>query len=390
MAAEYVQRYLEAYADHFDLNPHIQLQTSVTLVERDSGRWKVKLSTGEIRLFDLLVASNGHYRVPRYPDVPGLDQWLKQNKAMHSAWYRRPQEFGKTVLVIGAGPSGLDISSEMAEHAEVVIHSVTGSTPEQIGNIKRRGRVSEFRDDGQVVFEDGLVEKDIDYCILATGYEMSFPFLPDGVLRTHYPPAVPPIPKHVFNSTYSVFPLAKHIFPLSPLDFTPNSIAFMGLLIKVAPLPLVEAQARMIVHAFAHPEALDSTQESIDIVTRYEAILAELGGDASTKSIYERWHVFKELEQFDYRDELYRISDVSGTGKEGIEGRVVVADWEKEMYIKKGVLRKFWVDLEKKGVAEDWVKDVGKGGLQEWVDLMKKILREAEKEEVEPDEKSKL
>ncbi|KAF9269681.1 FAD/NAD(P)-binding domain-containing protein [Marasmius fiardii PR-910] len=378
--ASYVLKYLHAYAEHFKLNQYINFRTSVQSVERDTtcGRWKITSSTGQTRLFDLVIVANGHYREPRYPDIPGLQEWLAKGKAMHSAWYRHPQDLGRTLLVIGAGPSGQDISTEMAEHATTVIHSVTDSPLGQTGNIKHRGRVTELKDSGEVVFEDGTSEAGVDFCIFATGYKMSFPFLSEDIIENQIPPTIPPLPHGLFNSSYSVFPLVKHIFPLHPQTFPSTSLAFMGLLIKVAPFPLVEAQAQMIVHAFAHPESFDSTRESVDIVTRYENLLSE--NQSNPNLVAKYWHVFEPLDQFDYRDELHRISGVPVTSQE----------WEKEVYLNKGILRKFWVDLERKGVADKWVRGVGKGGLQEWVDLMRKMIKQAQDEGTVSDPSAKL
>ncbi|KAG7089369.1 hypothetical protein E1B28_011059 [Marasmius oreades] len=378
--AVYVRKYLDAYAEHFQLKQYIKCRTSVENVERDttSERWKITLNTGKTQFFDLVIVANGHYRVPRYPDVPGSKEWLAKGKASHSAWYRRPQDLGKTVLVIGAGPSGQDISSEMAKYATTVIHSVTDSPLGQTGNIKHRGRVSELKNSGEVLFEDGTSEAGVDYCIFATGYKMSFPFLSEDIIKNQAQPTIPPLPDDLYNSTYAVFPLGKHIFPLHPQTFPSTSLVFMGLPSKVAPFPLVEAQAQMIVHAFAHPEVLDPTIESVDIVTRYEDLLSK--HQANTNLVAKNWHAFEPMDQFDYRDDLYRFSGVPITSQE----------WEKEAYLNKGILRQFWVNLERNGVADDWVRGVGEGGIQEWVELMRRMIKEARDEGVLADPSARL
>ena len=61
-----------------------------------------------------MVVANGHYRFPRFPDIPGLDKWLAAGKATHSAWYRRPADSGNTFLIVGRNISGRDIATEMA------------------------------------------------------------------------------------------------------------------------------------------------------------------------------------------------------------------------------------------------------------------------------------
>ncbi|KAJ3715117.1 hypothetical protein C8R42DRAFT_681732 [Lentinula raphanica] len=376
--AHVVETYLKSYAQKFSLSPHIQLNTSVETVERSTdGRWKVKLSSNEVEEFDFLIVCNGHYRVPRYPELPGLESWMATKHAMHSAWYRRPtHEYGDKVLIIGAGPSGLDISSEMAEYGVIIIHSIRGHGSQDLGNIKRRGSVIQLKDNGEVLFEDGTVEEGVSFCIVATGYETAFPFLPDpDIIRNALPPSIPPIAEALYNSTFHVFPLAKHIFPLGYKN--PN-IAFLGLLVRVVPFPLLEAQARATVHVFANPSALDSTREAVDIMSRYSDLSSELGSE-DPLLIAHAWHRFVEHEQFDYRDQLYEFADASTQqGTIGIGGRIVVPDWEKKMYDAKIVLRKFWVHLEKEGSADEWVRDVGKGGMHEWIELLERMLSKAE------------
>ncbi|KAF9467825.1 hypothetical protein BDZ94DRAFT_1287499 [Collybia nuda] len=369
--ASVVKKYLEDYADHFILTPYIQLKTTVKAVERDGFKWKVTLSTQQTCHYDLVIVCNGHYKVPRYPNTRGLGEWLNTGRASHAAWYRHPHNMGNIVLVVGAGPSGQDISTEMQTVATTVIHSITGVIREEIGNLKRRGRVVEFRSGGEVLFEDGTTESSIDHAILATGYEFSFPFFSDSIIRSQVPLPIPPFPREISNSTYHLFPLAKHIFPLQP-NFPVTSLAFLGLLIKVAPFPLVEAQARAVVQAFVDLESLNQTQEAVDIISRYEDLRSQSSDEIF---IAKEWHKFKPREQFDYRDS-YRE----------------VPEWEKEMYDNKNILRKAWIELVNRGEADNWVQGVGEGGPHEWIDLLRKMLRWAEEQGIHVTEfdKSKL
>jgi hypothetical protein len=387
--ASVVLEYLNDYADHFHLTPYIHLNTAVKAVHRDpaNSQWLVTLSTDAEPLpFDLVVVCNGHYNVPLYPDIPGLAQWLKSGKATHSAYYRRPHDIGNTVLVIGGGPSGQDISSEMRSCADTVIHSVPDAPHEDLGNLKRRGRVVQFHEDesgkGRVTFEDGTSEFGIDHCILATGYEFSLPFLHDDIIRSSFPPHDLPLLSPSLRMTKSsIFPLAKHIFPLQvPSTGTtscpPWGIAFVGrILARVAPFPVFETQARAILHAFAHPESLDPTKEMMDVMARHEVLRLRLESD-DPLTIVKAWHRFQPLEQFPYRDALHEFAwscRGKGTGK--------VAGWEKEMYISSPVLRKVWVELERRGEAGDWVRGVGRGDREseerkrEWLVVLNKMLK---------------
>lgn len=402
--ASVVLQYLNDYTHHFHLTPHIRLNTTVQAVHRDSSnsQWNVTLSTSETLTFDLIIVCDGHYRVPLYPDVSGLSQWLHKGKATHAAYYRRPHNIGNIVLVIGGGPSGLDISSEMRPFAHTVIHSITHAPNEDVGNLKQRGRVVQFHEceTGKVTFEDGTTESGIDHCILATGYQFSFPFFHDDIIRFEDPPAVPPLPQNLYYTPHSIFPLAKHMFPLygsstnttntntvattadttTTTTFPPWSMAFMGrILRRLAPFPLLEVQARAILHAFAHPESLDRIHEEKEFMSRHESLRLKLGTDDAV-AITTAWHRFEPLEQYAYREYLDEFSASSWSGS----GYGKVGEWEREMYLNRVVLREVWVELERRGEAGEWVRGVGEGdregeeGKKEWVEVLRKMLRWAE------------
>ncbi|KAJ8522333.1 hypothetical protein ONZ45_g1112 [Pleurotus djamor] len=393
--ARVVQTYLKDYASNFNLLPYICLNTSVENVSRDptNSHWSVKLSSNEERPYDNVVVANGHYRVPRYPNTPGVELWLKDGRAMHSV-------------------CGRDISTEMASipSTKTLIRSISGAPNEDLPpsvhdgkptgalvNQKQRGRVASYESGGKVVFQDGSVEEDVDFVILATGYELDFPFFSEDVLQQMYPPPIPPIPQGLYNSTSHVFPLAKHLFPLtSPTStsptYPPESLSFICLLMRVIPFPLMEAQAKAIVHVFSNPESLNQPMEAVDIVARYEDLLAafQKSGNASSDSELQRyiaknWHVLADLVQFDYRDELHRFASGNSTepSEEGSKSVVVVPEWVKRMYMKKDVLRRVWVELENKGDAGDWVKGVGEGASKEeaakqWVGVLERMLQYAD------------
>jgi hypothetical protein len=365
--AHVVQTYLEAYAAEFHLYALIRLNTMVKHAHWNSTKWLVRVSNGEEHEFDFLVVASGHFSVPRYPDTPGLSEWLASEKASHSAYYRRPGNFGATVLVVGDGSSGRDISAEMRGSSKTLIRSVPGAVSLDSGNLKIRGRVKEFRRAGEVVFEDGTSEFDVDHCILATGYEMSFPFFPQDVLPS-LPATVSPLPTVVYNSGWHIFPLAQHLFPLGD-KFPSTSLAFVALPRLTSPLPLAEAQAHAIVRVLAHPESLDITRERAEVIARYKKLRAQFGND--TLTIAKRWHVFEGDEFFESLDWL---REFSGAGRR-------TPDWFRAFWACHETLPALWRALEESGEAAELVKGVGEGGEHEWVDLMWKLLERAGNDE---------
>jgi hypothetical protein len=387
-----VLEYLNSYATHFDISKHIRVNTAVETIDWDPklSRWRVRTSqTGatsdnavEESTFDLVIVANGHYRIPYYPPTPGLSAWQKSGKVSHAAWYRHAHYVGDTVLVVGRGPSGIDVADEMRVVSKTLIHSYPEAVHEDLdgGALKHRGRIVEFLDahTGIVRFADGTTESGIDHCILATGYEHWYPFLPPHLLARGLPPPVPPLPPTLYNSGFHTFPLARQIFPLVAA-FPPSRLAVLALPYRIIPFPFAEAQTRAVLRAFAEPQALDPAQEAVDIVSRYEELRAKVGDDEL--AIARAWHKM-EYEQFKYRDELHRFA-----GGEYTRPEWMVKDWELEMWRHKVTLRAEWKELVRIGEAEKWVEGVGESGgeegVQEWVELTRRIVKRAEERQAQ-------
>jgi hypothetical protein len=108
--------YLRDYADHFELRPHIELNTPVAQVRPSTDRttedlWEVELEDGTVRLYRGVVVVNGHHWDTRMPQYPGTFA----GELIHSKDYKRPEQLtGKRVLVIGGGNSACDIAVEAA------------------------------------------------------------------------------------------------------------------------------------------------------------------------------------------------------------------------------------------------------------------------------------
>ncbi|WP_408871643.1 ArsO family NAD(P)H-dependent flavin-containing monooxygenase [Falsiroseomonas frigidaquae] len=65
-----------------------------------------------------VISATGTWSHPFIPDIPGRDSF--RGVQMHSAQYRRPQDFaGQHVLVVGGGNSGAQILAELSRHATV-------------------------------------------------------------------------------------------------------------------------------------------------------------------------------------------------------------------------------------------------------------------------------
>jgi cation diffusion facilitator CzcD-associated flavoprotein CzcO len=107
--------YLHRYADAFSLRDRIRFETPVEHAERKpKGGWEVTLGDGSVQEFDFLVVGNGHHWDPRLPDFPGKFD----GETIHAHHYIGPSDpidlYGKRVLVVGIGNSGVDITSELS------------------------------------------------------------------------------------------------------------------------------------------------------------------------------------------------------------------------------------------------------------------------------------
>ena len=235
--------YLQDFAEKFSLRPGIEFKTKVVMAlpQADSS-WEVELAGGEKRLYKGLVVCNGHHWDKRFPSYPGKFT----GAFLHSKDYHNPSQLsGQRVLVVGGGNSACDIAAEAARVGQsssislrrgywflpktlfgvplvdmiqpghpvwaqrlflkLVLRVAVGKYTQyglpkpdhrifeahptinsellyyvKQGRIRPRPDVARF--DGKTVhFMDGTSE-DFDVVVCATGYHVSFPFLPPGLV----------------------------------------------------------------------------------------------------------------------------------------------------------------------------------------------------------------
>lgn len=106
-----VINYLETYVEHHGLQ--IRLGTTVERIDRDGDRWRVRTSTEDLTS-SVVVVATGYNNVPHTPAWDGLDTFEKP--VLHGSAFKNDQPFrGKHVLVVGAGNSGSEIATVLAE-----------------------------------------------------------------------------------------------------------------------------------------------------------------------------------------------------------------------------------------------------------------------------------
>ncbi|MGC9526516.1 MAG: flavin-containing monooxygenase [Limnospira sp.] len=111
-SAKQMRDYLNQFADHFNLRQNIELRRTVTLVRPvENNRWEVRFDDGERRIYKGVLICNGHHWCKRFPEFEGQFN----GEIIHSKDYKSPEQLrGKKVLVIGGGNSGCDLAAEAA------------------------------------------------------------------------------------------------------------------------------------------------------------------------------------------------------------------------------------------------------------------------------------
>lgn len=106
-------RYLVKYAQAHGFNIHLGVTVRHACQEGDG--WRVFTSEGS-DWYRAVIAATGRFSRPCWPTIPGMDSF--QGELIHAHDYHGPEPFtGKRVIVVGNGPSGVDISTELGRYA---------------------------------------------------------------------------------------------------------------------------------------------------------------------------------------------------------------------------------------------------------------------------------
>jgi putative flavoprotein involved in K+ transport len=107
--------YLREYASHFDLRVVTGCPVQNVRVESDRpSSWVAATPRGDWHCRVIVIAT-GQYRIPIIPSWEGREKY--RGNLIHSSGYRSASPYtGKRVLVVGAGNSGTEIATDLAEH----------------------------------------------------------------------------------------------------------------------------------------------------------------------------------------------------------------------------------------------------------------------------------
>lgn len=242
-SAAQTRAYIEAYARDKGLTGAISFNTEVRRAEPLANDcWKVLFNNGQTRIYKGVIICNGHHWDRRMPTLPGA----YTGELIHSKDYRVLDQLrDKRVLVVGAGNSGCDIACDAARvgaSSDISMRNgywflprlafgralhdlpiwdlpvtlqrwiMRGIIAVTIGDYRKYGlekpnhrlfdRHTAFgaelldnitkgkvtprrgiaRTDGRTVYFSDGSRGDYDIIVAATGFNMSFPFLPEGLV----------------------------------------------------------------------------------------------------------------------------------------------------------------------------------------------------------------
>ncbi|CCE83666.1 Piso0_004251 [Millerozyma farinosa CBS 7064] len=254
-----VEDYVESYRDRFVRVRALHTNTDVQRVRKENGEWTVScedLSTGHRfdGVYDAVVVANGHFERPYIPSgIPGLEEWRQRDPSCfsHAKYFDDPEDFrDKTVLVVGAGPSGTDVALQVAVGArQVYLSARRPSASPDLSAVGVRNVSEIVRYDGATrtaTTIDGTELADINKVVFCTGYLYDFPFLDS--YRSG--------PKGILDGGARLLNLYRQIFYI----YDP-SLAFLALQKSVVPMPLAESQAAVVGRVFSGRLPLPSVDD---------------------------------------------------------------------------------------------------------------------------------
>ncbi|RLN58987.1 hypothetical protein BBJ29_001476 [Phytophthora kernoviae] len=266
-----VLEYLQSYAKHYGVDQFVRTNSEVTTVEKIGNVWKISVKSKDKGAcneeFDRVVVCNGHFNKPLHAPIKGIENF--KGIVSHARSYRTPEPYqGKRVLVIGRGPSGQDISLELAESGvKEVFVAALDYDPSIVDKKDKRELkpiVDRIAEDGTVIFTDGSSITSPDEIMHCTGYLYTVnEFFPSKLLY----PKTGVSPGTVSNEVAEdlsaaategivVAPVYKHLFSIED----PTAV-FIGLPFANLPFLCFELQSKWAARVFDGSVALPSKEE---------------------------------------------------------------------------------------------------------------------------------
>ncbi|KAI0264217.1 hypothetical protein BC834DRAFT_884304 [Gloeopeniophorella convolvens] len=384
----FVRQYHDSVVSHFNLSSYIRLNHEVLSTvwhgNNATGHWQVtvldRTHNQTIQAdFDHLIVASGHNHYPNEPSLQGRQAWETSSpgrEVIHSIFYREPEAFrGRNVVVVGGGASGRDIAQQVVDYANSTYVAVKEDRLSPIPypvipGTERFAALSHFTPH-EVVFADGRSLSHIDTVVLATGYELSIPFLSSSIRSTSVVDALPDCGslETLTNNGRYLRPLFRHVFSLAQ-NHPPLALSFVGLPIFVANSISDVAQALLIGHALANDTLLPSRQTQLADLRAQEAALDDPGRVGH--------RIVQPGGREGYQDALVAYLQAHGLGGQyGVPpSGTAFTEWWRVLGGNEGLrLRRAWLRVEELGEADQWLDSVKNGTEAEWADFMVRLVQ---------------
>jgi cation diffusion facilitator CzcD-associated flavoprotein CzcO len=351
-----IEDYLVKYAQDVRHLVHFSKRVNrVSLTPRDGvDNWEVETEdtiTGDLAkdTFDAVVVANGHYSTPYLPNIKHIKEFNEAYPGVitHSKQYRTPYTFSdQKVVVVGNGPSGLDIALQINQHcikpARMSVRHPT--SPERLAHAgcKEVAEIEEFLiEEKGVRLKDGRVESDVGAVVFCTGFLCSLPFLDDDLQHK------------LITSGRGVNGLYQHIFCIEH-----PTLVFPSLNMKAAPWPLSESQAAVISAIWSNNLQLPPREE---METWSKKLLQEQG---------DALHVFKPLGDGHYINALHDwVMTADKPAKEPPR-------WDDELMWQRSIFLEAKTRFEKTGCTAQTLEELGYHYKPGWADEEKDEMKD--------------
>lgn len=149
-SGQQVQAYLQSYANHFGVTPHLSLGTEIVEATPRAGApgWTIATrpaggasdGPATCQSFDWLIVCNGIFSIPTVPAYPGTEAFeAAGGLLLHTSEFTDPElARGKQIVVIGYGKSSCDVANALvgvAANTTLLARQLIWKIPKRIGHV---------------------------------------------------------------------------------------------------------------------------------------------------------------------------------------------------------------------------------------------------------------
>ncbi|MBO0906405.1 NAD(P)-binding domain-containing protein [Jiella sonneratiae] len=311
--------YIAGRVEKSGVRPYIRFLTPVRGVAFDAETQSFAVTVKDLaadrhytEAFDYVIVANGHFSTPNVPSFEGIERF--PGRVLHAHDFRAADEFaGKDVLLVGSSYSAEDIGIQCYKYGARSITFSYRTKPmgfhwpdgfeEKPLLEKLVGKTATFKDGST---------REVDAIVLCTGYQHSYPFLPDDLrLKTNnrlYPLG---LYKGIFwqdNPKLMYIGMQDQYYTFNMFDA--QAWYARDVVLGRMQLPSAEERASDIAAWRAREETLENPFQQIDFQTDYvRDLLAatdypHLDVDRVAE-LFKEWEHHKEDGILTYRDRSY-------------------------------------------------------------------------------------